>query len=100
MDAVENPPSYASLRLMLEALEREVVLANMFQDVPIGVQLKTHLRSPRPQIALGVLEREVDLQRFIVYPMDALGDVHLIAVRVAHAVQPRLAVQTDRIHDQ
>jgi hypothetical protein len=49
------------LALLLEALKGEVVLANMFQDLPIGVQLEADVRGPGLRIAFGIVKCEVDL---------------------------------------
>ena len=53
--------------LFLEALKGEVILADVFQDVPIGPQPEAHQRRPGIHVTLGVVKGEVDLQRLVVH---------------------------------
>jgi hypothetical protein len=73
---------------MLKTLEGEIILADVFHDVPIGPYLETHQSGPRFDVALGIVKGEVNLQSFIVHAMDALDNVHLLAFRVTHTIQP------------
>src|ERR1700733_7849947 len=86
--------------LFLETLEGEIVFAHQLHEIPTGPRLIAQGCRPGFRITLRIVKGEGDLQELGIHAMDALGDVHLLAFRMAQAIKPVLSIQTDRIDDQ
>src|SRR2546430_11383490 len=84
--------SESSSGLFLKVIERPVILADVFDDVPIRMQPEAHRRCPRFRVALGIVKGEVHLQGLFVHALDTLGDVHLVAIGMANSIQPQFAI--------
>src|SRR5207302_11299136 len=86
------------LLFVLEEVER-IVFADELHDVPIGLQNVFLLWVQGHRVRLGVIERDVDQQRIVVYTMNALDEVKSVGMRLAAVTKPGLIVKTRGVGD-
>src|SRR5579863_1713843 len=89
------------LKSLLEIAEVQVVSrARDFAQFPVRPQLVIERGRPGLHQRFGVFHGDVELHVIVVHAAETLGDVELIAVRMAKAVEPSLVVKSDGIHDE
>src|SRR5579871_3435515 len=97
----ENNRHYTLLHRLhfvaLDIVEAVLILAEIFAQGPLGMQRIGHVRGPRLRVGLGVVKREVDRQMIAIHAVKPLGHLQLVAVRMAHTVEPGLVAQIHRL---
>src|SRR6202011_2073868 len=69
-------------------------------NLPARFQFVNLLRCPGLRVRLGVLDREIILQRVMVDAVDALDNVQSFTMGKAYVIQPRGIVETGCIDNQ
>src|SRR5579862_789142 len=90
----------AGFRFLFHAEEVVVVLAYFFPDVPARLQIVIEVCSPGLRISLGIVDRNINGQGVMADATDALCEVQILAVRMAHLIEPGLIVETNGIDDE
>src|SRR4051794_21618271 len=86
--------------LFTEFVERVIVLAHEFRDLPIRLEPVDEPASPGLGIRFRVLNRDVDRQRITVDTPEAFHDVERIGVRMPESIETSLVVEVEGVHDQ
>src|SRR5262245_59049305 len=66
------------------------------QEPRVG-QDEVSMREPRFCISARIVDRHIDFELRLVRPLEALDEMELLRVRVAHLIEPRLVVKSDRV---
>src|SRR5579864_1332281 len=92
---------HPALKLFLKITEVQIVTrAGNFSQLPFRPQFIVKDRGPGFHQGLGIFHGDSQFQVVEIYAMETLGNVQLIAVRMAEPVEPGLVVKSDGIHDQ
>ena len=77
-----------------------VFVAHVLEDVGVGLEQVRHLDRKGLVVRLRVVDGDLDIQMPHVATPIFFGQAHCFAVRMPAAVEPRLIVETDALHDQ
>ncbi len=77
-----------------------VFVAEIFEDVSVGLKLVRHLDGEGLRVHLRIVDRNLDVHVAEIAAAIAFHDPHGFAVRVAERVEPCLVVESDRVDDQ
>src|SRR5580692_6588637 len=83
-----------------DVLEAVLVFAELLTESPLGMQRVGHVGGPGLRVGFGILEGDVVHQMVAIDAADSLDHVELIAVGMAHAIEPRLVIQIQGVRDQ
>ena len=81
-------------------LHRVILLADVFLNLPFGLQFKNSRGCPGLRVRFRIVNRVPVLERVMNHAAHAFDDVQRIRMRQAHRVEPGLVIETDRVNDQ